>query len=96
MTVKRVAVIGAGASGLTSIKHCREDGLDVVCFEATDNLGGLWRYRETGTSVAKSTIINSSKEFSAFSDFPPAAEVANYMHNTQMVSYFSCLIDSPC
>lgn len=33
----------------------------------------------------KSTIINSSKEMSALSDYPPPKEAPNYMHNSKMV-----------
>ena len=39
------------------------------------------------SSVMKSTIINSSKEMSAYSDFPPEDTMANYMHNTEMYRY---------
>jgi len=42
----RVAVIGAGVSGLPAIKCCRDEGLDVVCFEKRNDLGGLWNYTE--------------------------------------------------
>ena len=87
----RIAVIGAGASGMTATKACLEEGLQVVVYEKTRFTGGLWRYHEDDVngiaSVAKSTIINSSKEMSAFSDFPPPKEYPNYMHNTMMVNY---------
>lgn len=36
----------------------------------------------------KSTVINTSKEMTAYSDFVPPAEAANYMHNSEMLSYF--------
>ncbi|XP_054158402.1 flavin-containing monooxygenase 5-like [Oppia nitens] len=88
----KIAIIGAGASGATACKACLEEGFDVVVYERTTYTGGLWRYREDVVdgvaSVAKSTIINSSKEMSAFSDFPPPADFPNYMHNTKMVKYF--------
>jgi len=42
----RVAVIGAGVSGLAAIKCCRDEELDVVCFEKRNDLGGLWNYTE--------------------------------------------------
>lgn len=35
----------------------------------------------------KSTVINTSKEMTAYSDFPPPADAPNYMHNTQMFAY---------
>jgi len=43
----RVAVVGAGVSGLAAIKCCLDEGLDVVCFESRNDLGGLWNYTET-------------------------------------------------
>ena len=43
----RVAVIGAGVSGLAAVKCCLDEGLDVVCLESRNDLGGLWNYTET-------------------------------------------------
>src|SRR5258708_2805328 len=87
-----IGIIGAGYSGAAAAKACLEEGFDVVVFERTHYTGGLWRYHEEDTdgvaSVMKSTIINTSKEMSAFSDFPPPPEFSNYMHNSKMVWYF--------
>ena len=43
--VRRVAVIGAGSSGLACIKVCVDEGLEPVCFESSDDIGGLWRFK---------------------------------------------------
>lgn len=40
-----VAVIGGGTSGLTCIKCCLDEGLKPVCFESSDDIGGLWRFK---------------------------------------------------
>ena len=57
----RVAVVGAGVGGLAAIKCCRDEGLDVVCFETRNDLGGLWNYTETvlsqGPTVARFEFI---------------------------------------
>lgn len=90
---RRIAVIGAGPSGLTAIKQCLEYGHFVKCFEKTSELGGLWRYHDDDdknrASVTKNTIINTSKEVSAFSDFPPPSNFPNYMPHFMMVSLFA-------
>uniref|UniRef100_A0A8D2KAZ6 Flavin-containing monooxygenase n=1 Tax=Urocitellus parryii TaxID=9999 RepID=A0A8D2KAZ6_UROPR len=39
---KKVAVIGAGVSGLVSLKCCVDEGLEPTCFERTEDIGGLW------------------------------------------------------
>ena len=44
--VRRVCIIGAGASGLPSIKSCLERGLEPVCFERNSELGGIWYYTD--------------------------------------------------
>lgn len=36
----------------------------------------------------ESTVINTSKEMMAYSDFPPPPGFPNFMHNTQVVEYF--------
>lgn len=92
----RVAIIGAGASGLVAIKTCLEYGFNVVCYEKSQDLGGLWRYRPMASdepSVMKSTTINTSKEMSAFSDFPPPEGYANFMHNRQFLKYLESYAD---
>lgn len=51
MGKKRVAIIGAGASGLPSIRHALLYGVEPVCFECTDSVGGLWNYKPGSTNV---------------------------------------------
>uniref|UniRef100_A0A3Q3IZK1 Flavin-containing monooxygenase n=1 Tax=Monopterus albus TaxID=43700 RepID=A0A3Q3IZK1_MONAL len=43
--VQRVAVIGAGPCGLTSVKACLDEGMVPTCFESSDDLGGLWKFK---------------------------------------------------
>ena len=94
---KRVAVIGAGASGLTAIKCCLDEDIEPVCFERSCEVGGLWRYTDTPVEgqgcVMKSTVINTSKEMMAYSDFPIPDEMPVFMHNTQVVKYFNMYAD---
>jgi dimethylaniline monooxygenase (N-oxide forming) len=88
----RVAVIGGGVSGLISTKCCLDGGLTSTCYEMTNDIGGLWNYDanviDGKASVMKSTEVNTSKEFMAFSDFPPPADYPNYMHNSKLLAYF--------
>lgn len=46
---KKVAVIGAGVSGLISLKCCLDEGLEPTCFERTEDIGGLWRFKVSET-----------------------------------------------
>ncbi|XP_069793863.1 flavin-containing monooxygenase 5-like isoform X2 [Narcine bancroftii] len=89
---KRVAIIGAGASGLTSIKCCLDEDLEPVCFERSNDIGGLWNFQEQvidgRPSIYKSLIINTSKEMMCFSDFPIPEDYPNFMHNSKIMDYF--------
>lgn len=44
MAARRVAIIGAGASGLCALKCCLDEGLVPTCFERSGDIGGLWRF----------------------------------------------------
>ncbi|XP_073212457.1 dimethylaniline monooxygenase [N-oxide-forming] 4-like isoform X2 [Lepidochelys kempii] len=87
--VQRVAIIGAGSSGLASIKCCLDEGLEPTCFEQSHDIGGLWRFTEAGRiSVYRSVITNTSKEMMCFSDFPFPEDFPNYMNHSRLLEYF--------
>ncbi|CAO3571281.1 unnamed protein product [Mortierella alpina] len=94
---KRVAVIGAGGSGLPAIKECLDEKefIEVVAFEQQQQLGGLWRYTEVSeqnpnphSSVYKSTIINVSKESMSYSDFAIPIDWPTYLPHQKVAHYF--------
>ena len=95
--MKKIAVLGAGASGLTAIKCCLDEGLEPTCFERTSYISGLWHYTEEveegQACVMKSTVINTSKEMMCYSDFPIPKEYPPYMHNTCVDKYFHLYAD---
>ncbi|KAM4629450.1 flavin-containing monooxygenase 5-like [Polymixia lowei] len=94
---RRVAVVGGGSSGLVCIKSCLDEGLEPVCFESSDDIGGLWRFKENPepdrASIYHSVIINTSKEMMCFSDFPIPAHFPNYMHNSLIMDYYRMYAD---
>ncbi|KAM9002854.1 LOW QUALITY PROTEIN: flavin-containing monooxygenase 5-like [Sarcophilus harrisii] len=95
MPVKRVAVIGAGVSDISAIKCCLEEGLEPTCFEGSNDIGGLWRYQEkaeAGRPGIRSLTCNTSKEMTAFSDYPFPDNYPNYLHNSKMMEYLQMYI----
>uniref|UniRef100_A0A8C0QTY4 Flavin-containing monooxygenase n=1 Tax=Canis lupus dingo TaxID=286419 RepID=A0A8C0QTY4_CANLU len=87
MPPKRIAVIGAGVSGLGAIKICLEEGLEPTCFEGSHDIGGLWRYESSRPSVYESATSNTSKEMTAYSDYPFPDHFPNYLHNSRIMEY---------
>jgi ACS family pantothenate transporter-like MFS transporter len=39
---KKVAIIGAGISGVVAAAHLKSEGLDVTVFERSSAAGGIW------------------------------------------------------
>ncbi|KAI8481950.1 hypothetical protein Bbelb_403120 [Branchiostoma belcheri] len=90
MGSKRVAIIGAGVSGLTSIKACLEEGLQPVCFEQHDDLGKQAQtalHTHQGAAMYRSLITNSSKEMMSFSDFPFPKDTPPYLPYHRVYTY---------
>ena len=91
---KTVAIIGAGASGLAAIKSCLEVGLEPTAFESDPWLGGAWMYTDLDegknrrSCVSYSTVTNTSKHMSCYSDFPMPKEWPNYLKQQKYLEYF--------
>ena len=70
----RVAIIGAGPSGLVAAKHALEAAFDVTVFEASGAVGGQWQTTAAHSGVWPGMHTNTSRAMTAFSDFPAPAE----------------------
>lgn len=88
--VRKVAVIGAGPSGIAAAKEALAAGLEVTVFEQTGDIGGTWVFREKEgqSSVYRSTFINTSKQFMCFSDYPMSDSLPTFPHHKQIIKYF--------
>ena len=93
----RIAVIGAGPSGIAAAKECLSNGLgeQLTVFEKSDQVGGNWVYRnEAGhSSVYDTTHIISSKYYSEYEDFPFPEGTPDYPHHTHLRQYFQDYAD---
>lgn len=94
---KRVAVIGAGPSGIAAAKECLQNGLGdgLVVFEKSDQVGGNWVYREADShsSVYATTHIISSKYYSEYEDFAFPPGTPDYPHHSHLKKYFQDYAD---
>src|SRR3954451_22084034 len=70
----RIAVIGAGPSGVAAAKHVLEAGFAVTVFEAGDAVGGEGETAAPYSGVWPGMHTNTSRAMTAFSDFPAPAE----------------------
>jgi cation diffusion facilitator CzcD-associated flavoprotein CzcO len=83
----RVAVIGAGAAGLASIKALLDAGCTPVAYERNDLPGGLW------TDTYASLHLNTSKGRTEFADFPMPAAWPDYPSAGRVAGYLADYAD---
>jgi cation diffusion facilitator CzcD-associated flavoprotein CzcO len=88
-------VIGAGPSGVTTAKRLREHGIAYDCFEASDNVGGNWYYRNpNGMSACYQSLhIDTSKTRFAFEDYPVPTNWPDYPHHSEIFQYINDYVD---
>ncbi|VAI20840.1 unnamed protein product [Triticum turgidum subsp. durum] len=80
---KRVAIVGAGTSGLAACKHLLARGFRPVVFEAGKSVGGLW------TRTLASTRLQSHAATYRYSDFPWPDSAGAYPRHDQVVDYLA-------
>lgn len=82
---KSVLVIGAGPSGLVSVKECLANGLDVDCVDAAHEIGGV--FGASPDCVYDNLYLTTSNVFMAFSDFPPVDDWIRYSRKEEYAQY---------
>src|ERR1700761_7921198 len=70
--VKRVAVIGAGISGVCAAAHAIKQGLEVVVFERSGVAGGVWHF-DKRTALDPTPYPN---EIPSKGDYEPSPDLA--------------------
>jgi dimethylaniline monooxygenase (N-oxide forming) len=80
---RRVAIVGAGTSGLAACKHLLARGFRPVVFEAGAAVGGLW------TRTLATTRLQSPNRGYRFSDFPWPEDADLFPRHDQVVAYLA-------
>ncbi len=83
----RVAVIGAGPSGIVATKELVEAGFAVCCFDQSKDLGGVFRFDEHSNGVYENCRLTSSATTTAFSDFPPRDSSPHQQLHREYLAY---------
>ncbi|RVW96645.1 putative flavin-containing monooxygenase 1 [Vitis vinifera] len=79
---RKVAIIGAGISGLLACKYTLSKGFTPVVFESRSSIGGVWR------KTLETTKLQTPKPFYQFSDFPwPSSVKEEFPNQFQLFDY---------
>lgn len=88
----KIAIIGAGSSGIVTAKNLMQVGLhDITIYEQSDKIGGNWVYTTDvkHSSVYETTHIITSKYYSQLEDFPMPEHYPDYPSHWLMAEYFN-------
>lgn len=87
----RVAVLGAGSSGLVTLRALTKRGVSAVGFERGSTVGGLWVHgSDSGHSRAYDSLrINTSVAASELREFPMPREFGDYPTHDVIARYLA-------
>lgn len=91
----KVCIIGAGPSGFSTAKRLKDHKIPYDCFEASDEIGGVWYFNNPNKESAcyQSLHIDTSKWRLAFEDFPVPKDWPDFPHHAQLFQYFKDYVD---
>ncbi|SCL36241.1 Predicted flavoprotein CzcO associated with the cation diffusion facilitator CzcD [Micromonospora nigra] len=88
-----VAVVGAGAAGLATLKALADAGVPAVAFESGDRVGGLWVYGAPGSPAYRTLHLNTSRSRTQFADHPMPAHWPDYPDHTRVAGWLTDYAD---
>ncbi|OCK78733.1 hypothetical protein K432DRAFT_301351 [Lepidopterella palustris CBS 459.81] len=56
MLTPKITAIGAGVVGLSALKNLLEAGLNAICLDERDSIGGFWKFTSADQASASLTI----------------------------------------
>ena len=89
----KVAVIGAGPSGLTLAKQLKDRNIEFVVYERDQGLGGVWNINNQHSVMYESAHTISSKSMTQFSEFPMPDEYSEYISHKKMLLYLQVYVE---
>lgn len=79
---RKIAIIGAGISGLLACRYTLSKGFHPIVFEFRSGVGGVW------TKTIKTTKLQTPRDFYQFSDFPwPNSVTEEFPTQQQVLDY---------
>jgi dimethylaniline monooxygenase (N-oxide forming) len=83
--MRKICVIGAGISGLTTAKSFLQKGFDVTVYEKGRSIGGVWAPARSYSGVTTQT----TRDAYSFSDFPMPSEYPDWPTGEQVFEYLT-------
>ncbi|QTX03883.1 flavin-containing monooxygenase [Agromyces archimandritae] len=91
--MNRIALIGAGPSGLAGARALDRAGIPFDGFEAGPDVGGLWNIDNPRSTVYDSAHLISSRTTTEFAEFPMDS-TTDYPGHRELLAYFDAYADA--
>ncbi|MEV0428063.1 NAD(P)-binding domain-containing protein [Micromonospora sp. NPDC050495] len=88
-----VAVVGAGAAGLATLKALADAGVPAVAFDSADTVGGLWVYGAPESPAYRTLHLNTSRGRTEFADHPMPGHWPDYPDHRRVAGYLADYAD---
>ncbi|MEM9173872.1 MAG: NAD(P)-binding domain-containing protein [Myxococcota bacterium] len=91
----KVAIIGAGISGIAAARAAMNKGVAFDLFESAAHLGGIWHFDDAPdrTSVYYNLFCNTTKQMMSFSDVAFEDDIPDMPYHTQVDRYLNDYVD---
>ena len=89
----RIAVVGAGPSGLAALRALTGAGFDAVAFERGARIGGVWTLERRPTAAYSSLHLITSRARTEFQEFPMPANTPDYPSRDAVGEYLEAYVD---
>src|ERR687894_1118493 len=74
----RIAIVGAGPSGLAALRALTNAGFDAVAFERGERVGGVWTLEDRPTAAYRSLHLITSRARTEFGEHPMPDSTPDY------------------
>jgi hypothetical protein len=89
---RRVAVVGAGASGLAALRALTKAGFDAVAYERGAAIGGVWTLEDRPTAAYRSLHLITSRARTEFAEFPMPDDTPDYPARDDVGRYLEAYV----
>ena len=89
----RVAIIGAGPSGLATLRALTRAGFDAVAFERGTRVGGVWTLEDRPTAAYRSLHLITSRPRTEFAEHPMPDGTPDYPSRDAVGAYIESYVE---
>jgi hypothetical protein len=89
----RIAIVGAGPSGLAALRALTDAGFDAVAFERGNRVGGVWTLEDRPTAAYRSLHLITSRARTEYAEYPMPDSTPDYPRSDAVGRYIEDYVE---